>query len=345
MSKITINQLHMALCEANSIMLTVHVRPDGDAIGSCLGLCLYLRQLQLNATVVSPNDFPEFLKWLPAVDDIIIYDNDQERAKTQIEASTLIFTLDFNSLKRADSLSGLLEKQTATFAMIDHHQAPEDYAQVTFSDPSASSTCEMVYRFIEAMGDRALINSDIATCLYTGLMTDTGNFKYPTTTSDTLRIGAFLIDQGANNSQINSLVFDTNSYNKLQLLSVALRNLVYVEEWNTAYITLTSEELQQHNHQKGDTEGFVNYGLRIKEAELAAIFIENEEDKLIKISFRSKTNLDVNLLARTYFNGGGHINAAGGSLHISLEDTLKYFLEVLPKFLSLPNAYQPMPTI
>ena len=247
------------------ISIIPHKNPDGDAIGSCLGLCLYLRQLKLNATVVSPNDFPEFLKWLPAVDDIIIYDNDQERAKTQIEASTLIFTLDFNSLKRADSLSGLLEKQTAaTFVMIDHHQAPEDYPQVTFSDPSASSTCEMVYRFIEAMGDKALINRDIATCLYTGLMTDTGNFKYPTTTSDTLRIGAFLIDQGANNSQINSLVFDTNSYNKLQLLSVALRNLVYVEEWNTAYITLTSEELQQHNHQKGDTEGFVNYGLTIK---------------------------------------------------------------------------------
>ena len=246
------------------ISIIPHKNPDGDAIGSCLGLCLYLRQLQLNATVVSPNDFPEFLKWLPAVDDIIIYDNDQERAKTQIEASTLIFTLDFNSLKRADSLSGLLEKQTAaTFVMIDHHQAPEDYPQVTFSDPSASSTCEMVYRFIEAIGDKALINSDIATCLYTGLMTDTGNFKYPTTTSDTLRIGAFLIDQGANNSKINSLVFDTNSYNKLQLLSVALRNLVYLEEWNTAYITLTSEELQQHNHQKGDTEGFVNYGLTI----------------------------------------------------------------------------------
>ena len=217
------------------ISIIPHKNPDGDAIGSCLGLCLYLRQLQLNATVVSPNDFPEFLKWLPAVDDIIIYDNDQERAKTQIEASTLIFTLDFNSLKRADSLSGLLEKQTAaTFVMIDHHQAPEDYPQVTFSDPSASSTCEMVYRFIEAMGDKALINSDIATCLYTGLMTDTGNFKYPTTTSDTLRIGAFLIDQGANNSEINSLVFDTNSYNKLQLLSAALRNLVYLEEWNTA---------------------------------------------------------------------------------------------------------------
>ena len=257
------------------ISIIPHKNPDGDAIGSCLGLCLYLRQLQLNATVVSPNDFPEFLKWLPAVDDIIIYDSDQERAKTQIEASTLIFTLDFNSLKRADSLSGLLEKQTAaTFVMIDHHQAPEDYAQVTFSDPSASSTCEMVYRFIEAMGDKALINSDIATCLYTGLMTDTGNFKYPTTTSNTLRIGAFLIDQGANNSQINSLVFDTNSYNKLQLLSVALKNLVYLEEWNTAYITLTSEELQQHNHQKGDTEGFVNYGLTIKNTRLAVIFIQ-----------------------------------------------------------------------
>uniref|UniRef100_UPI003C6F503E DHH family phosphoesterase n=1 Tax=Capnocytophaga leadbetteri TaxID=327575 RepID=UPI003C6F503E len=301
------------------ISIIPHKNPDGDAIGSCLGLCLYLRQLQLNATVVSPNDFPEFLKWLPAVDDIIIYDNDQERAKAQIEVSTLIFTLDFNSLKRADSLSGLLEKQTAaTFVMIDHHQAPEDYAQVTFSDPSASSTCEMVYRFIEAVGDKALINRDIATCLYTGLMTDTGNFKYPTTTSNTLRIGAFLIDQGANNSQINSLVFDTNSYNKLQLLSVALRNLVYVEEWNTAYITLTSEELQQHNHQKGDTEGFVNYGLTIKNTRLAVIFIQ--EGDYVKMSLRSKGTTDVNRFAREHFNGGGHINAAGGRYDGTIEE-------------------------
>ena len=314
------------------ISIIPHKNPDGDAIGSCLGLCLYLRQLQLNATVVSPNDFPEFLKWLPAVDDIIIYDNDQERAKTQIEASTLIFTLDFNSLKRADSLSGLLEKQTAaTFVMIDHHQAPEDYPQVTFSDPSASSTCEMVYRFIEAMGDKALINSDIATCLYTGLMTDTGNFKYPTTTSNTLRIGAFLIDQGANNSQINSLVFDTNSYNKLQLLSVALRNLVYVEEWNTAYITLTSEELQQHNHQKGDTEGFVNYGLTIKNTRLAVIFIQ--EGDYVKMSLRSKGTTDVNRLAREHFNGGGHINAAGGRYDGTIDEAVTYFRSVLPDFI------------
>ena len=313
------------------ISIIPHKNPDGDAIGSCLGLCLYLRQLQLNATVVSPNDFPEFLKWLPAVDNIIIYDNDQERAKTQIEASTLIFTLDFNLLKRADSLSGLLEKQTATFVMIDHHQAPEDYAQVTFSDPSASSTCEMVYRFIEAMGDKALINSNIATCLYTGLMTDTGNFKYPTTTSDTLRIGAFLIDQGANNSQINSLVFDTNSYNKLQLLSVALRNLVYVEEWNTAYITLTSEELQQHNHQKGDTEGFVNYGLTIKNTRLAVIFIQ--EGDYVKMSLRSKGATDVNRLAREHFNGGGHINAAGGRYDGTIDEAVAYFRSVLPDFI------------
>ncbi len=313
------------------ISIIPHKNPDGDAIGSCLGLCLYLRQLQLNATVVSPNDFPEFLKWLPAVDDIIIYDNDQERAKAQIEASTLIFTLDFNSLKRADSLSGLLEKQTATFVMIDHHQAPEDYPQVTFSDPSASSTCEMVYRFIEAMGDKALINSDIATCLYTGLMTDTGNFKYPTTTSDTLRIGAFLIDQGANNSQINSLVFDTNSYNKLQLLSVALRNLVYLEEWNTAYITLTSEELQQHNHQKGDTEGFVNYGLTIKNTRLAVIFIQ--EGDYVKMSLRSKGTTDVNRLAREHFNGGGHINAAGGRYDGTIDEAVAYFRSVLPNFI------------
>ena len=170
------------------------------------------------------------LKWLPSADEILIYDNAPEKAKKQIENSTLIFTLDFNSLKRADGLTPLLESSAATFVMIDHHQAPEAYAKVTFSNPNASSTCTMVYSFIDAMGNKNQIDREIATCLYTGIMTDTGNFKYPTTTSNTLKIAAFLIEKGAKNSQINSNVFDNNSFNKLQLLSVVLKNMMYLKE-------------------------------------------------------------------------------------------------------------------
>ena len=215
--------------------------------------------------------------------------------------------------------------------MIDHHQEPDDYAKVTFSNPKASSTCEMIYAFIDAMGNKNQIDKDIATCLYTGIMTDTGNFKYPITTSNTFKIGAFLIEKGANNSQINSNVFDNNSYNKLQLLSTALKNLVYIKEFDTAYITLSSEELQKYDHQKGDTEGFVNYGLTIKNTKLAVIFIQ--EGDFVKMSLRSKGNNDVNLFARKCFNGGGHLNAAGGRFDGSIEEAVAYFKQVLPDFI------------
>ena len=310
------------------ISIIPHKNPDGDAIGSCLGLYLFLKQLDYDVEVVSANDFPDFLKWLPSAKDILIYDNTPEAAKERLEKSGLIFTLDFNALKRADSLAPLLEASGATFVMIDHHQAPDNYARVTISDPKASSTCAMVYRLIEAMGKESLINKDIATCLYTGLMTDTGNFKYPTTTSNTLRIGAALIDKGAENSLINSNTFDTWSYNKSQLLSIALRNMVYLPQYHTAYITLTGEELQAHNHQKGDTEGFVNYGLMIKDAQWAIICIE--EGEFVTMSLRSKGDVDVTQIARAHFNGGGHINAAGGRYDGTVEEAVAYFREVLP---------------
>ena len=189
----------------------------------------------------------------------------------------------------------------------------------------------MVYAFIEAMGDKELIDSNIATCLYTGLMTDTGNFKYPTTTSETLRVAAALVDRGADNSLINTNVYDTNSYDRLQLLSVALKNLIYLPEYHTAYITLTADELQQHNFRKGDTEGFVNYGLTIKDAVLAVIFIQ--EGNYVKMSLRSKGDVDVNILAREHFNGGGHQNAAGGRYDGNMAEAVAYFRNVLPQFI------------
>lgn len=312
------------------ISIIPHKNPDGDAIGSCLGLYHYLKLHNLDVTVVSPNDFPEYLKWLPESENILIYDLEPEKATEQINQSKVIFTLDFNSLKRADSLTPLLQASKASFVMIDHHQEPENYAEITFSNPNASSTCAMVYAFIDAMGEKSSINATIATCLYTGIMTDTGNFKYASTTSNTLKIASFLIEKGANNSLINSNVFDNNSYNRLQLLSLALQNMVYLEDYQTAYITLSSDQLSKHHFQKGDTEGFVNYGLTIKGTKLAVIFIQ--ENDYVKISFRSKNQYDVNNFARKYFHGGGHINAAGGKFNGSIEEAVAFFLSVLPKF-------------
>lgn len=216
--------------------------------------------------------------------------------------------------------------------MIDHHQQPDDYAWVTYSDVNMSSTCEMVYNFIEAFGDTDKINKDIASCLYTGIMTDTGSFKFSSTTSRTHKVVAHLIEKGADNMLIHQQVFDTNSPARLHLLGATLNNLVILEEFKTAYTYLTQEELDKYNYSKGDTEGFVNYGLTLEGIVFAVIFIENKEEGIIKISFRSVGDFSVNEFARTNFEGGGHTNAAGGRSTISMQDTIKRFETLLPKY-------------
>ena len=345
MNKQDSKSLQALLDKRPIITIIPHTSPDGDAIGSTLGLYHFLKNQGHDVQVIAPTDFPDFLKWMPEADQILIYPNQESRAEQRIADSSLIFTLDFNNLLRAKPLTSFLQKALATFVMIDHHQQPDTYATITYSDEKASSACELIYNTIVSLGSQEAINQAIATCLYTGIMTDTGGFRFSMTSPQTHRVAAVLLEKGANCAQIASDVLDSYSIDRLQLLGTVLDGLTYLKEYKTAYMSVSSKILKQFNFRKGDTEGFVNYGLRIKEAELAVIFIENEEDNLIKISFRSKTTLDVNLLARTYFNGGGHINAAGGSMSISLEDTIAYFLEVLPKFLSLPNAYQPMDTL
>jgi len=345
MNKQDSKSLQALLDKRPIITIIPHTSPDGDAIGSTLGLYHFLKNQGHDVQIIAPTDFPDFLKWMPEADQILIYPNQESRAEQRIADSSLIFTLDFNNLLRAKPLTPFLQKSLATFVMIDHHQQPDTYATITYSDEKASSTCELIYNTIVSLGSQEAINKTIATCLYTGIMTDTGGFRFSMTSPQTHRVAAVLLEKGANCAQIASDVLDSYSIDRLQLLGTVLDGLTYLKEYKTAYMSVSSKILKQFNFRKGDTEGFVNYGLRIKEAELAVIFIENEEDNLIKISFRSKTTLDVNLLARTYFNGGGHINAAGGSMSISLEDTIAYFLEVLPKFLSLPNAYQPMDTL
>lgn len=345
MNKQDSKSLQALLDKRPIITIIPHTSPDGDAIGSTLGLYHFLKNQGHDVQIIAPTDFPDFLKWMPEADQILIYPNQESRAEQRIADSSLIFTLDFNNLLRAKPLTPFLQKSLATFVMIDHHQQPDTYATITYSDEKASSACELIYNTIVSLGSQEAINQTIAICLYTGIMTDTGGFRFSMTSPQTHRVAAVLLEKGANCAQIASDVLDSYSIDRLQLLGTVLDGLTYLKEYKTAYMSVSSKILKQFNFRKGDTEGFVNYGLRIKEAELAVIFIENEEDNLIKISFRSKTTLDVNLLARTYFNGGGHINAAGGSMSISLEDTIAYFLEVLPKFLSLPNAYQPMDTL
>ncbi len=317
---------------AQNIIITCHKGPDGDAIGSSLALCLYLKKLGKNVRVIAPDAFPYFLNWLPESDSILLYDSQKDECDALITAADLIFTLDFNALHRTGDLQFILKDASADFIMIDHHQQPDDYAKITYSDTSICATCQMIYHFIEYLGDTDKIDTDIAACIYTGIMTDTGSFRFRSTTSTTHRVIANLIDLGLDNAKIHQNVYDSNSYNRLQLLGKSLNNLVQIPELNTAYISLSASEMQAFNAQKGDTEGVVNYALSLNGIKLAAIFKEDHNSGLVKMSFRSKGDFSVNEFARTHFNGGGHTNAAGAATTESLQDTIAKFKKVLPDY-------------
>lgn len=319
------------LASPKKIAIIPHRSPDGDAMGSTLGLYHFLRKLHQEPVVIAPNEFPEFLAWLPGSENVLIYEKNKEKVGQVLQDAELIFTLDFNALHRTGEMENVLNKLTAPFIMIDHHQKPDDYALYTYSNTKFGSTCEMVYNFITFLGHKELIDQTIATCLYTGIVTDSGSFRFPTTTSETHRVAAGLLDVGVQNGDIHNSLFDNNSYHRLQLLGRALQNMKVLPEFKTSYITLTQEELDAFHYVKGDTEGIVNYGLTIKGIIFAAIFIENKEEGIIKISFRSQGNFDVNQFARDYFNGGGHINAAGGKSTKSLKETVSDFENILSK--------------
>lgn len=332
MIKAQIPEVRALLSVPKNIVIIPHKNPDGDAMGSTLGLYHYLKYYNHNATVIAPNDYPDFLKWLPGDDTVLKFENQQEESKLLIENADLIFTLDFNALHRIGDMAEPVESSRAIKLMIDHHQQPDNYAKYVYSDVTMSSTCEMVYNFIEMLSDADKINATIATCLYVGIMTDTGSFRFPATTSQTHQVIGKLIDKGAENSQIHNNIFDTNSYSRLQLLGQALRNLEVIPELRTAYITLSQKELDEYNFKKGDTEGFVNYALSLKGIIFAAIFIESKQDNIIKISLRSKGEFSVNEFSRNHFNGGGHTNAAGGRSEEDLPTTVDKFISILPKY-------------
>lgn|SRR5690554_1201126 len=332
MNEKTTQAVKNLLISPQKIVIIGHKNPDGDAIGSSLGLSFFLRNLGHDAQVIMPNDFPDFLKWLPGVDEVVVHEKDTKKSIKYIEEADIIFTLDFNSLDRVGDLQPILEKCTAKFVMIDHHQQPADYAVAIYSDVLMSSTCEMVFHFIDALDHAENITKEIAVNLYTGIMTDTGSFRYPSTTPTTHRVVAKLIEAGAESATIHKQIYDTNSMDRMKLLGHALNNLHVLEEYNTAYITLTQKDLDEHNFKKGDTEGFVNYALSIKGIVLAVIFIENKQENIVKMSLRSKGSFSVNDLAREHYSGGGHINAAGGKSSQSLNETVNDFISILPRY-------------
>ncbi|MGB6268255.1 MAG: bifunctional oligoribonuclease/PAP phosphatase NrnA [Olleya sp.] len=327
-----ISELKTLLNSPKKIVIVSHKNPDGDAIGSSLALFHYLTKTNHLATVIVPNDYPDFLKWIPGQDLILKYDSQKEDSEQKLNEADIVFTLDFNAFHRSGDMEAVLTNNKALKIMIDHHQQPDDYSKYRYSDVTMSSTCEMVYNFIENLEGLKSIDSNIATAIYVGIMTDTGSFRFRSTTSATHRIIASLIDKGADNTMIHNQVYDTNSYNRLQLLGCALSNLKVVPESRAAYITLSQKELQQFDYKKGDTEGFVNYALSLNNVVLAAIFIEDLQQGIIKISLRSKGDFSVNEMSRAHFEGGGHTNAAGGKSTTSIEKTIEKFISILPQY-------------
>ncbi|MEZ4803681.1 MAG: bifunctional oligoribonuclease/PAP phosphatase NrnA [Gelidibacter sp.] len=332
MTKQDISNIKELLSTPKHIVIVPHKNPDGDAIGSCLGLYLYLKTQKHLVNIISPNDYPDFLKWMPKEETVIKYESERETSNKLLEVAQVIFTLDFNALHRTGDMEIPLQKSKAIKIMIDHHQQPDGYAKYMYSDTSMSSTCEMVYNFIEKLGDANIIDSQIATCLYAGIMTDTGSFRFPSTSSKTHHVIADLMDKGANNAAIHNAIYDTNTPERLQLLGCALKNLKVLPEFKTAYITLSQKDLDKFGFKKGDTEGFVNYGLSIENIVFAAIFIEHKQEGITKISLRSKGDFSVNEFARAYFDGGGHTNAAGGKSDLNLKDTVEKFITILPNY-------------
>lgn len=331
LSKQQIIALKEQIKAANKITIIPHRNVDGDAMGSTLGLYHVLKQINTNCVVLIPNEIPNYLKWLPGTDSTLIYEGTNVgEAIKRLRQSDLIFTLDFNAFHRTgEQMESILKTIESTFVMVDHHEKPENYATYTFSSTEYGSTCQMIYDLIEQMDYQNLITKEAATCIYTGIATDSGGFRFPRTTGRTHRIVADLIDKGVDNTQIYINLYDNSNYNRLQLLGRALQNMRILPEYNTSYISLSQEDLNEFHYEKGDTEGIVNYGLTIKDIDFTAFFTELKEENIIKISFRSQGTFDVNQFARKHFNGGGHVNAAGGKSFDTLEETINKFIAIL----------------
>jgi len=324
------DKIRKVLDDANQIVITTHKSPDGDAIGSSLALYHYLNKIGKKVTVIVPDAFPVFLNWMEGSVDIIQYDIQTEEADNIIEKADIIFSLDYNGLNRIADLRNPIEKSNAIKIVIDHHQDPQDFANHYIVDTACCSTSQLIYEFIENLGELDKLDKAIGECIYCGIMTDTGSFRYPSTTSKTHQIIAHLIEVGTEGSKIHQEVYDTYSESRLRLLGYALTEKMKVfPEYNAAYIFLSQEELKRFDFKKGDSEGLVNYPLSIDGIKFTALITEKEG--YVSMSFRSKDDFYVNKIANEHFNGGGHIYAAGGMLETSLEEAVKRVEAIMKK--------------
>jgi phosphoesterase RecJ-like protein len=325
----TIETLYPKLSTPKKIVITMHQKPDADAMGSTLGLYHFLVQFGHSATVISPTNWASFLNWIPGCKEVVDYERDTEKANTLIDQADWIFCLDFNVLSRTKRMEERLANAGAERILIDHHQQPQvEVFAYGISDTKKSSTAEMVYDFIMESGHEDKINAFVAECLYAGVMTDTGSFRFPSTTASVHRMIATLKERGLNHSNVHEALFDNFSENRFRFIGNVLMNRMEVfYEYNTALIAVPQQDLVKYDIKTGDTEGLVNYPLSIEGIKLAAIIIDRGEER--KCSFRSKGDFDVNTFARTYFGGGGHFNAAGGQSKEPLEKVVEDFKKAM----------------
>lgn len=311
-------------------VIVTHRNPDGDAIGSSVGLSLFLQRNGHNTKVIAPSEYPDFLAWMPQTDDILIHDNEPEDVERAINRATIIFCLDFNSLDRIDKTGELVAASRCPKVMIDHHLFPEPFADYVLSETSASSTCELVYDFIHLMEMAEELDQVIGECLFTGILTDTGSFKY-SNSPKLFRTVANLLEIGVDDLRLQDLIFNSMDEKQLRILGHCLYNRMEIlPEFQTGIITLTKEDYAYFDIQRGDTEGVVNFLLKLRNVKLAAFI--HEQPKIVKLSLRSKGDIDVQEMAKRHFRGGGHKNAAGGASFHSLAVTVRRFKEILPEY-------------
>lgn len=320
-----VKEIKALIDKSQSFLIVTHTNPDGDALGSALGLYDILLQMgRKNVNVVTPNGWPDFLDWMPYKDVIINAEANMDRAEGLFKEAELIFCVDFNGASRISTLENALLKAEGKKVLIDHHPQPQDHFDILYSKIQASSTSEMIFEFARQLNLVHLISQKGAECLYTGIMTDTGSFSYSCNQAVTYQIVAQLIDKGINAEAIHKLVYDNNTESRLRLLGFCLSEKLRVfNSKGVAYISLSLEELERFQFREGDTEGVVNYALSIQNIDFAAMFIEQADQ--VRISFRSKGKRNVNDFSRTFFNGGGHKNAAGGKSFRPFKETIEYF--------------------
>ncbi|MCB9222788.1 MAG: bifunctional oligoribonuclease/PAP phosphatase NrnA [Crocinitomicaceae bacterium] len=333
-----VKQLQHWIADAKHILVTAHKSPDGDSIGSSLGLFHYLKKKNPNVWICHPDVAPNFLHWMPGFDNILNLDDHNSEVKKHFEEADLIFCLDYNSSARIGQMEPLMNASTAKKVMFDHHRDPDEkFCDLMFSDISSCSTSQLVFEFIEASNDLNLLDEIIGTPLYTGIVTDTGSFRFSSTQPKTHHIVASLIEHGVKHWEAHENTFDDNSLDRIKLVSYALLEKLEVKpEFKTAFIAINEAEQKRFNAKKGDTEGLVNQALGIEGVRMAAFF--KEDDGIIKISFRSKGSIPVNDLARNYFQGGGHLNASGGKFVGKMDDAIQKFVTILPKFVQENKA-------